>query len=71
MNQVMTVADKCKNGKTGSAGTRVKYTKPKLTNPKPFRLRTDVCEIIQPTKAVYYSLLCNSYFSDGRKFTFL
>lgn len=42
MDQVMTVADKCFNGKTVSAGTRVKYTKPKLTNPKPFRLRTDV-----------------------------
>ncbi|KAG7542554.1 hypothetical protein ISN45_Aa07g025220 [Arabidopsis thaliana x Arabidopsis arenosa] len=39
--KVMTVADKCFNGKTVSADTRVKYTKPKLTNPKPFRLRTD------------------------------
>lgn len=39
LNQAMTAADKCFNGKTVSA---VKYTKPKLTNPKPFRLRTDV-----------------------------
>ncbi|VYS62982.1 unnamed protein product [Arabidopsis thaliana] len=45
--KVMTVADKCKNGKTGSAGTRVKYTKPKLTNPKPFRLRTDERQILK------------------------
>ncbi|KAJ0251244.1 Neurofilament heavy protein [Hirschfeldia incana] len=38
----MTVADNCFNGKTVLANnTRVKYTKPKLTNPKPFRLRTD------------------------------
>ncbi|KAG7547243.1 hypothetical protein ISN44_As12g025000 [Arabidopsis suecica] len=47
--KVMTVADKCFNGKTGSAGTRVKYTKPKLTNPKPFRLRTDERRILKET----------------------
>jgi hypothetical protein len=45
--KVMTVADKCFNGKTVSAGTRVKYTKPKLTNPKPFRLRTDERQILK------------------------
>lgn len=40
LNQAMTIAaDKCFNGKTVSAN---KYTKPKLTNPKPFRLRTNV-----------------------------
>lgn len=42
LNQAMTIADKCFNGKTVSANPTVKYTKPKLTNPKPFRLRTDV-----------------------------
>lgn len=62
MNQGMTVADKCFNGKAVSASTRVKYTKPKLTNPKPFRLRTDVrCAVLQPTKDVY-SVICNSGF---------
>ncbi|KAG7620779.1 hypothetical protein ISN44_As04g017510 [Arabidopsis suecica] len=45
--KVMTVADKCFNGKTVSTGTRVKYTKPKLTNPKPFRLRTDERQILK------------------------
>ncbi|KAL1194622.1 hypothetical protein V5N11_031445 [Cardamine amara subsp. amara] len=45
--KVMTGADKCFNGKTVSAGTRVKYTKPKLTNPKPFRLRTDERRILK------------------------
>ncbi|CAA7040338.1 unnamed protein product [Microthlaspi erraticum] len=40
--KAMTVAaDKCFNGKTVSANNRLKYTKPKLTNPKPFRLRTN------------------------------
>ncbi|XP_010434737.1 PREDICTED: uncharacterized protein LOC104718655 [Camelina sativa] len=45
--KVMTAADKCFNGKTVSACTRVKYTKPKLTNPKPFRLRTDERQILK------------------------
>ncbi|KFK26760.1 hypothetical protein AALP_AA8G290000 [Arabis alpina] len=43
----MTIADKCFSGKTVSASTRVKYTKPKLTNPKPFRLRTDERQILK------------------------
>ncbi|KAJ4881104.1 Uncharacterized protein Rs2_38159 [Raphanus sativus] len=42
------IADNCFNGKTVSANnTRVKYTKPKLTNPKPFRLRTDERSILK------------------------
>nr|CAC82614.1 hypothetical protein [Capsella rubella] len=45
--KVMTAADKCFNNKTVSSGTRVKYTKPKLTNPKPFRLRTDERRILK------------------------
>ncbi|ESQ55739.1 hypothetical protein EUTSA_v10024666mg [Eutrema salsugineum] len=45
--KAMTIADKCFNGKTVSANTRVKYTKPKLTNPKPFRLRTDERRILK------------------------
>ncbi|KAL0716781.1 hypothetical protein Bca4012_066103 [Brassica carinata] len=43
----MTIADTCLNGKTVSANTGVKYTKPKLTNPKPFRLRTDKRRILK------------------------
>ncbi|KAL0754166.1 hypothetical protein Bca101_091834 [Brassica carinata] len=44
---VMTIVDNCFNGKTVSATSRVKYTKPKLTNPKPFRLRTDERRILK------------------------
>lgn len=43
----MTIVDNCFNGKTISATSRVKYTKPKLTNPKPFRLRTDERRILK------------------------
>ncbi|CAN8231718.1 unnamed protein product [Cochlearia groenlandica] len=39
--------DKCFNGKIVSANTRVKYAKPKLTHPKPFRLRTDERSILK------------------------
>ncbi|KAJ4912456.1 Uncharacterized protein Rs2_07077 [Raphanus sativus] len=46
--KAMTAADKCFNGKTVSA---VKYTKPKLTNPKPFRLRTDERRILKEANA--------------------
>uniref|UniRef100_A0A1J3FFV9 Uncharacterized protein n=2 Tax=Noccaea caerulescens TaxID=107243 RepID=A0A1J3FFV9_NOCCA len=43
--KAMTIAaDKCFNGKTVSAN---KYTKPKLTNPKPFRLRTNERRILK------------------------
>ncbi|CAG7887987.1 unnamed protein product [Brassica rapa] len=49
--KAMTIADKCFNGKTVSANPTVKYTKPKLTNPKPFRLRTDERRILKEANA--------------------
>ncbi|KAJ0236752.1 Neurofilament heavy protein [Hirschfeldia incana] len=48
--KAMAIADKC-NGKTVSANPHVKYTKPKLTNPKPFRLRTDERRILKEANA--------------------
>ncbi|KAF8083856.1 hypothetical protein N665_0748s0001 [Sinapis alba] len=49
--KAMTIADKCSSGKTVSANPIVKYTKPKLTNPKPFRLRTDERRILKEANA--------------------
>ncbi|KAL0874001.1 hypothetical protein Bca101_023706 [Brassica carinata] len=49
--KTMTIADKCFSGKTVSSNPPVKYTKPKLTNPKPFRLRTDERRILKEANA--------------------
>ncbi|KAF8057705.1 hypothetical protein N665_1256s0013 [Sinapis alba] len=49
--KAMTIADKCFSSKTVSANPPVKYTKPKLTNPKPFRLRTDERRILKEANA--------------------
>ncbi|CAH8317125.1 unnamed protein product [Eruca vesicaria subsp. sativa] len=49
--KAMAIADKCFNGKTVSTNPTVKYTKPKLTNPKPFRLRTDERRILKEANA--------------------
>ena len=51
MMQVNRVTGKTLKESSISAATSaqgVKYRKPKPTHPKPFRLRTDVCELFQP-----------------------
>lgn len=48
LKQVVKGRGKTDKGNSTAAVTYaegVNYRKPKLTNPKPFRLRTDVCEI--------------------------